>query len=146
MKVNFCVWVKLLPLARMWSEGVEPLKACSRSDRSEVERGPKSPSAEGSAAECSCSSTRLRSRISFLERYSCSTTRQTHQTGTTASILYIYIYLITGSRLRPLQCFHYQIPKHTMCGHVNNSAILTRPFHFSFNNTVDIEIQWRKED
>ncbi len=75
VKVNFCVWVKWVPLVRMLSEGAEPLKTCSSSDRSEVERGPpKALSGEGSAAERSCSSMRLRSRVSFLERYSCSAT------------------------------------------------------------------------
>ncbi|XP_034733750.1 coiled-coil domain-containing protein 22 [Etheostoma cragini] len=60
LHVTLRLWV---PLVRMWSEGAEPLKACSSSDRSEAERGPpKALSGQGRAAERSCSSMRLRSR------------------------------------------------------------------------------------
>lgn len=73
VKVNFCVWVKWVPLVRTWSEGAEDLKACRSSHKSEVERGPlKALSEEGSAAERSCSSMRFRSRVSFRDWYSCS--------------------------------------------------------------------------
>lgn len=71
-KLNFCVWVKWVPLARISSEGAEPLKDWSISLRSDVDWAPpKELSGDGCAAERSCSSMRFRSRVSFLDRYSC---------------------------------------------------------------------------
>lgn len=55
VKVNFWLWVKWVPLARMPSEGEEPRKVCSTSERSEVE----ALLDGGSTAERSCSSIRL---------------------------------------------------------------------------------------
>lgn len=67
VKVNFWVWVKWVPLVRVLSEGAEHLKVWSTSERSELE----ALWGNSSAAERSCSTMRLRSRVTFLLWCSC---------------------------------------------------------------------------
>lgn len=79
VKLNFCVWVKCVPLVRIWPGWTEPLKACRSSHRSEVEREtPKALWEEGRAAERSWSSIRLCNRVNFRKQYSCYTTSNKH--------------------------------------------------------------------
>lgn len=70
VKVNFWVWVKWVPLVKVLSEGAEHLKVWRTSERSELE----ALWGGSSAAERSCSTMRLRSRVRFLLWCSCSTT------------------------------------------------------------------------
>lgn len=76
VKVNFSVWVKRVPLARMSPMRGEPPKHCSSSVRSEPD--PWAPRVSGRvwAAVRSCSSMRFCRRARFLERYSWVDTRR----------------------------------------------------------------------